>query len=151
MLILNRIFISICININFSLKKLFACSTSFSNILLIYVYIINIKQFSLFIIIYSIILYFIIELLSIYNPCVYCRVRTRLPMTSEFGINDEVWVRFRPVISKYPVSKVTRRLKMAVLGLLYTFYGVRFLPIFTDSTDFFVRQSMLTYDTSLEL
>ena len=67
LLILNRIFISIYININFSLKKLFACSTSFNNILLIYIYIVNIKQFFLFIIMYSIILYFIIELLYIYN------------------------------------------------------------------------------------
>ena len=65
LLILNRVFISIYISINFSLKKLFACSTSFNNILLIFIYIINIKQF--FLIIYSIILYFIIKLLFIFN------------------------------------------------------------------------------------
>ncbi|KAF3419744.1 NADH dehydrogenase subunit 2 (mitochondrion) [Frieseomelitta varia] len=63
LLILNSIFMSIYININFSFKKLFACSTSFNNVLMIFIYMINMKQFILFIIMYSIILYFIMNLL----------------------------------------------------------------------------------------
>lgn len=67
LLILNRIFISIFININFSLKKIFACSTSFYNILIIFIYLINFKQFFIFSILYSINLYFLLNLLIKFN------------------------------------------------------------------------------------
>nr|YP_009115748.1 NADH dehydrogenase subunit 2 [Melipona scutellaris]AJC00743.1 NADH dehydrogenase subunit 2 [Melipona scutellaris] len=64
LLILNSIFMSIYINMNFSLKKLFACSTSFNNILMIFMFLLNIKQFIMFCFMYSINLYFIINILK---------------------------------------------------------------------------------------
>ena len=64
LLILNRIFISIYVNFNFSFKKIFACSTLFNNFLIIYIYLLNLKQFFLFILIYSIIFYYLIYLIK---------------------------------------------------------------------------------------
>nr|AAO18411.2 NADH dehydrogenase subunit 2 [Melipona bicolor] len=64
LLTFNSIFMSIYINIDFSLKKLFACSTSFNNILMIYMFMLNMKQFIMFCMMYSIILYFIIYILN---------------------------------------------------------------------------------------
>uniref|UniRef100_UPI003D53F538 NADH dehydrogenase subunit 2 n=1 Tax=Geniotrigona thoracica TaxID=395500 RepID=UPI003D53F538 len=66
-LIINSIFMSFYVNINFSLKKMLACSTSFNNFLLIYMFMLNIKQFILFTIIYSIILYYLTYILSKFN------------------------------------------------------------------------------------
>nr|QEN99345.1 NADH dehydrogenase subunit 2 [Melipona fasciculata] len=65
LLTLNSIFMSIYININFSLKKLIACSTSFNNTLMIMMFLTSMKQFIMFCIMYSMILYCLIYILKL--------------------------------------------------------------------------------------
>ncbi len=63
-LILNRVFISFYVNIGFSIKKMLACSTSFNNFILICMFITRTKQFIVFIVTYSVIIYFITNILG---------------------------------------------------------------------------------------
>ncbi|CAD1469079.1 unnamed protein product, partial [Heterotrigona itama] len=47
----------------FSLKKILACSTSFNNFLLVHIFIINTKQFVIFVLIYSVVIYHLTNIL----------------------------------------------------------------------------------------
>nr|DBA43559.1 TPA_asm: ND2 [Bombus haemorrhoidalis] len=66
-LIMNNIFISFYTNLNFSLKKLFACSSIFNSLFFIIIIQINKNMCMLFFVIYVILFYFLTYMFDYYN------------------------------------------------------------------------------------
>lgn len=67
LLILNNIFIALYTNINFSLKKLFGCSSIFNSLFFIIIICLNKNYFILFILIYLLVFWILIIILDFYN------------------------------------------------------------------------------------
>nr|QHD26494.1 NADH dehydrogenase subunit 2 [Lepidotrigona flavibasis] len=63
-MVFNSIFMSLYVSFNFSFKKVLACSTSFNNFLMTYIFMLNIKQFMIFAVMYSIVIFSVTYLVS---------------------------------------------------------------------------------------
>nr|QHD26481.1 NADH dehydrogenase subunit 2 [Lepidotrigona terminata] len=84
----NSIFMSIYVGIGFSLKKTIACSTSFNNFILMYIFMLNTKQFVIFAVTYSMVLFSLTQLLSKFGCSKYFILFNSKPAEYMF----KIWV-----------------------------------------------------------
>ncbi len=96
LLVLNRVFMSAYVRLNFSLKKLLACSTSFNNFLMLIIFTIGIKQFMIFLFLYSLSIYALTSMLQKIN----CR---KLFMMFNFKIVGKIFIFWMIIYSMLPI------------------------------------------------
>nr|YP_010892918.1 NADH dehydrogenase subunit 2 [Tetragonula iridipennis]WJQ22753.1 NADH dehydrogenase subunit 2 [Tetragonula iridipennis] len=96
LLIFNSVFMSAYVSVNFSLKKLLACSTSFNNFLMLLMLTIGVKQFVIFLLFYSLSIYYLTSMLHKMS----C---SKLFMMFDFKIVGKIFMAWMLIYSMLPM------------------------------------------------
>nr|YP_010471412.1 NADH dehydrogenase subunit 2 [Tetragonula pagdeni]UVG40747.1 NADH dehydrogenase subunit 2 [Tetragonula pagdeni] len=125
LLIFNSVFMSAYVSFNFSLKKLLACSSSFNNFLMLSMFMISIKQFIVFMFLYSISIYSLTSMLHKMN----C---SKLFMMFNFKMAGKIFMAWMIIYSMLPmmvtfVAKWNLMYEMSKFNSLMSFMYLIFL------------------------